>query len=218
MGSIDQFLWTKLFRWYCLLMLFWLGAWNIRLYLGTQIHFSAWGEVAFWLVWKLLIWWLLTWILLKPQQSLQKLLTENTRQGILWALGTGGFLLMLNLILVSTLRLPWHVPSITAGLVSAVVLTPFLEEFVFRGAVLPYLVERTHSFWKSNLVTTALFLGLHLPGWYFQGSFQSPMIVVTMISITLLSLLFGWVTHRSKSLWSAILLHAINNFLASMLY
>lgn len=204
-------------QWFSLLILAWLFAWNLRLYLGTVFAFSSLGEFTYWLVAKLILWWMLTLWLLKPLPTLKKLLTSYVSQGFAWGLGASAALVIVNIVLTYFLKISWQLHPLTIGFISAVLLAPILEEFVFRGVLLPKLITTGLSFWKSNVLTTLMFVGLHVPGWYFQGQLGSGSILITVTSITLLSLLFGFVQHKSKSLWAAVIVHGVNNFLASML-
>jgi len=59
-------------------------------------------------------------------------------------------------------------PVVTAwGLGSALLVYPVLEEFIFRGQVLPALTRRFPAWrpWQANLATSLLFGAAHLPWW-----------------------------------------------------
>jgi len=47
-------------------------------------------------------------------------------------------------------------------------INPVVEEIAFRGAILGSLNTR-FRFGVANTLTGLLFLGIHLPGWFFQG-------------------------------------------------
>jgi membrane protease YdiL (CAAX protease family) len=92
------------------------------------------------------------------------------------------------------------------------VIAPLFEEFMFRGAVLGALLER-YRFAVANVLTAALFLGLHLPGWYFQGRLWEHLMSLAggALAIFVLGLVFGFVAQRGRSLVASILTHAISN-------
>jgi len=103
--------------------------------------------------------------------------------------------------------------SLSWSLVNSLIVAPILEEILFRGAVL-FALKQQYSFIIANCITSLLFLGLHLPGWYFQGcllqKLASP--VSGALSIFLLGLVFGYVAYKSKTVTGSILAHMFNNF------
>lgn len=82
----------------------------------------------------------------------------------------------------------------------AVVAAPLLEEFVFRGVVQWHL-ERRWGPAVAISVTAAAFALFHLNPWVLPVHL-------------LLGLLFGFAVWATRSLWSAVVLHAANNALA----
>lgn len=93
--------------------------------------------------------------------------------------------------------------------------SPISEEILFRGFILAKLRERM-SFWIANVVTTGLFVLIHWPNWLWRNGFQSWMIY-TAGSISILSLLLGWLVKKTQSLWPSIAVHTANNLLAYLL-
>ncbi len=80
------------------------------------------------------------------------------------------------------------------------------EESVFRGwflnAVSTFVSER-----KANLISSALFVLIHYPGWIFAG-YELTTIAVTSISVYALGLIFGWVFRKNRSIWTGAILHS----------
>ena len=80
------------------------------------------------------------------------------------------------------------------------------EESVFRGwflnALSAFVSER-----KANLISSALFVLIHYPGWIFAG-YELTTIAVTSISVYALGLIFGWVFRKNRSIWTAAILHS----------
>ena len=104
-----------------------------------------------------------------------------------------------------------HAPSLAPpGLFAAFLEIGYVatEELAIRGVHLRWLSEE-RPFWRANVLTTAMFLSMHVQGWWLAGlRFEIlPMAVV----LTLLSLVLGWVTRLSGSVWIAIALHVCNN-------
>ena len=98
---------------------------------------------------------------------------------------------------------------------AAIFVSPIIEELFFRGFVLPQF-ETRFGFWKANLLQSALFVLVHWPNWIWVNGFQG-WILVTSVSIFALGLFLGWVVKRTNSIWPAVALHFINNFLAMFL-
>jgi membrane protease YdiL (CAAX protease family) len=82
-------------------------------------------------------------------------------------------------------------------------LVPVVEELLFRGVIQNSLVSRYGPAAGIGL-SALLFATYHLNPWQ-------------AFSALALGALFGWVTHRTGSLRSAIMLHAGNNTLAVVL-
>ena len=91
--------------------------------------------------------------------------------------------------------------------------SPISEEILFRGFVLPQLMDRM-PFWKANMLQAILFAAMHWPNWIWVNGFQA-WIIVTSVSIFILALFLGWLLRRTNSIWPPIVVHIINNFLAS---
>lgn len=91
--------------------------------------------------------------------------------------------------------------------------SPISEELLFRGFVLPQLMDRM-PFWKANMIQAILFTATHWPNWLWVNGFQT-WIIVTSISIFILALFLGWLLRRTNSIWPPIVVHIINNFLTS---
>ena len=101
------------------------------------------------------------------------------------------------------------------GTLASVFFSPFSEELLFRGFVLPKLCEGLR-FWPANLLQAVLFAAIHWPNWVWVGGFHWSL-VTTSVSILLLSLLLRWLTHQTNSIWPAVGVHIANNLLAAFL-
>ncbi len=91
--------------------------------------------------------------------------------------------------------------------------SPITEEILFRGFVLPQLMDRM-PFWKANIIQAILFTAMHWPNWMWVNGFQA-WIIVTSVSIFILALFLGWLLRRTNSIWPPIMVHVINNFLSA---
>ncbi|HKU64600.1 MAG TPA: type II CAAX endopeptidase family protein [Rhizomicrobium sp.] len=83
----------------------------------------------------------------------------------------------------------------------------FVEELFFRGVVQTQLAER-FSTPIAIIVSAALFLAIHVPGWIILSI---PIHAVVVASVFLLGLVCGWLRSRSGSLWPAVGAHWANN-------
>jgi membrane protease YdiL (CAAX protease family) len=82
-----------------------------------------------------------------------------------------------------------------------------------RGAILGHL-HKGNSFLKANIITSVMFIMLHIPGCYFMGNLIENITqpIGGALSIFLISLLFGYAVKRSDSVMGGILEHFLNNF------
>lgn len=83
--------------------------------------------------------------------------------------------------------------------VMLVVVGPFVEECVFRGALLRGLEARIGA-WPAVIVQALLFAAFHRSWWL-------------LFPMTVLGIALGWLAHERRSLWPAIALHAAYNSL-----
>ncbi len=120
------------------------------------------------------------------------------------------------LIFHHSLAALFHTAPLTIlGTLASLSFSPITEELFFRGFVLPKLNENI-SFWQANLIQAIFFVAIHWPNWIWVGGFHWSL-VATSVSILLLGLFLGWLTHRTNSIWPAMGVHIANNFLAAFL-
>lgn len=91
-----------------------------------------------------------------------------------------------------------------SGLLLAVIMLvfvgPFVEELVFRGALLRGL-EAKLGIWPAIVIQALLFAAFHRSWWL-------------LLPMTVLGIALGWLAHERRSLWPAIALHALYNALS----
>ena len=145
-----------------------------------------------------------------PLQYLK--LTQHVRRGLVVALG----LTVLNL-LGSILRFGPPHPSMARVTWNSVLGTSFLvgfvEEIPYRGFMLQKLGERL-NFWAANLITSLLFLAVHLPGWLALHMLR----IDTAVSVFIFGVVMAIVFRYSESLWAPIVTHSTNDFLSFVLF
>ncbi len=99
------------------------------------------------------------------------------------------------------------------SILSTSILIGFFEEIPFRGFLFQKLQEK-FPFWLSNLLSSLLFLSIHLPGWIMLHALTWS----NVISIFVLGVIFAIIFYSSQTLWSSIITHSLNDFLSSVLF
>lgn len=95
--------------------------------------------------------------------------------------------------------------ELIGAFIALVLLTPLAEEMVFRGFMFHGLRRRL-PFWAAALIVSILFGIVHMQ-------------LNVGLDVFALSMVLCYLTEKSKSLWPAIMLHAIKNSVAFyMLY
>lgn len=194
----------------------WIGAWLLKIRLGKVYAWlsGGWGSFLYWTTAKLVIWigpavWLLKW---SGRTLVEVFNLPNWRGWLLWGGGVG-------LAVASTGIIPNYLqgravlPSqLDFGLVNVLIIAPIFEELLMRGAVQGNL-ERHYPFWAANVITSLLFVLLHVPGWYFMGVLWDNLTRPAggALSIFLVSLAFGFAAQRSRSVMGGVLAHFLNN-------
>jgi membrane protease YdiL (CAAX protease family) len=91
------------------------------------------------------------------------------------------------------------VGGLALAAVMLVLIGPFVEECVFRGALMRGLEARIGA-WPAIITQAVLFAAFHRSWWL-------------LFPMTVLGVALGWLAHERKSLWPAIALHAAYNSL-----
>jgi membrane protease YdiL (CAAX protease family) len=194
----------------------WIGAWLLK---ETLDHHVAWvtssgGAFAYWTAMKLLLWVLpsVGLICFSGRRLREVFRIERFRSVLAWGVGAGLVLGGISLITKAITHQPLLALTVSWPQFSVLAVAPVFEEFMFRGAVLGNLMQR-YRFGLANTLTAALFLGLHLPGWHFQGRLWANLTapVSGALSIFLLGWVFGLVAHKSQSVTAGMIAHSLNN-------
>jgi uncharacterized protein len=139
-------------------------------------------------------------------------LTLNWKRGLLV-----GFVIAVIDFLGTLARLgppDWHALSITwNSILSTSILIGFFEEIPFRGFILQKLQERL-DFWTATLISSLLFVGAHLPGWIMLGQLRAYNVIFVFLFGTIMAVAFRY----TKSLWTSIVAHSLNDFIASVIF
>jgi membrane protease YdiL (CAAX protease family) len=106
--------------------------------------------------------------------------------------------------------------SIPLGvLVLQFVMTPLLEEVLFRGLVMKELLDLLPAY-LAGVLTSLLFVGAHLPYWLSHGGL-TPATMANCAGVFVFSLVACWLYAKSSSIWPAVVAHTGNNLLAFIL-
>ena len=151
----------------------------------------------------------------KPFSYLQ--LHNNFRKGLKWIGWV--FLVMIFCFVINLFVLKNNVDFQIGfnGWLNTILLVGITEEIVFRGFLLRKLMD-SFRFWIANTVTSLLFVSIHFPIWFNKGLFEFPSILSSILSIFVLSIIFGVVYKKSNSLWSVIFIHSLYNLLVLLFY
>ena len=92
-------------------------------------------------------------------------------------------------------------------------LVGFIEEIPYRGFMLQKFAERV-DFWLANLITSLLFVAVHVPGWISLHMLTAD----RAASIFVFSVVMAAVFKYSDSLWAPVVAHSGNDFLSFVLF
>lgn len=140
------------------------------------------------------------WPLILGVGSLPTVLSFTLAHVYLGQIFPGRYLLQSLLLNGMTIANPW---ALGLALVGLVLVTPVMEELVFRGVIQPALTARWGP-WVSIPVTTAIWALLHEWQW------------TKLLGIFSMGLCLGWMAHRRTHLTWCILAHAVTNAIAAV--
>lgn len=201
---------------YFALIFIWTLAWILKVNLDTQNEWLSGSEGGFiyWTIAKVFIWILPAfWLIRLSRGSLNKVYNFPNWKGWLTWGGMIGFLIALTGFIPKYLNSQPLLPfDLSYAFFSVLFIAPIFEELLIRGAILGNLQQR-YSFWTANILSSVMFIGLHLPGWYFMDTLTENLTkpIGGALSIFLLGLAFGYATRRGKSVMGGTLAHFLNN-------
>jgi membrane protease YdiL (CAAX protease family) len=139
-------------------------------------------------------------------------LTGSVQRGLLVGLA----LTALNFLLLFTRFGPPH-PGMDRvtwnSVLGTSILIGFIEEVPYRGFMLQKFSERV-GFWYATLITSVLFVLVHLPGWLALHTFRAE----TAVSIFIFGGVMAVALRYSKSLWAPIMAHSTNDCLTVIFF
>jgi len=139
-------------------------------------------------------------------------LKQNWKRGVI----VGIVLSAINLF-GSMIRFGVPHPSVQSvtwnSVLSTSILIGFIEEIPYRGFMLQKFSER-YGFWIATLISSILFLSIHLPGWISLHLLK----VSSVVSVFVFGLVMAIVFRYGKSLWAPIITHSTNDFMAFVIF
>jgi len=164
------------------------------------------------LVWLLPLFWLIRKIEKKTFSSLG-LVRINIFPSIYWGVGLGLVFafegLMTNIFKYKGLELISldYSPLVFLGLLFLSLVTAFSEELVFRGYIFNRLWQIWNKEWLANLVSSILFVVIHLPIGIFVLGYTPGVMLAYFLFVFIFAFGSAFVFGRTKNLISSILLH-----------
>ena len=93
------------------------------------------------------------------------------------------------------------------------IMVGFIEEIPYRGFMLRQFTERIGR-WPATLITSLLFVFIHVPGWVALHVLSVDRVVTILIFGVTMSLMVVY----SRSLWAAIVAHSANDCLSFVIF
>ena len=139
-------------------------------------------------------------------------LTTHVRRGlvvaaVLTAVNLLGSLIRFGVPHPTMARITWNSVLGTSFLIG------FIEEIPYRGFMLQKFTEWV-GFWPASLITSLLFLAIHLPGWMALHTLR----LDTALTILLFGFVMAVLFKYSGSLWAPIGAHSANDFLSFVIF
>jgi len=134
-------------------------------------------------------------------------LRQNWRRGVALGVGFGAIGLVLSVARFGVPHPNGQVLTWNNVLGTSVVIG-LVEETPYRGFILRKLRERWGA-WRAILASSLLFIGVHVPGWIALHLLKPDVVAAVFV----LGVVFSVLVLASGSLWSAIVVHDLNDFL-----
>ena len=189
----------------------WVGAWYLH-DLTVVRDLGPGATVAYWTIAKLMVWiapmlLIVTCVLKRPAVAYLGL--TGFARGIRAGAVVGAAFVLVSAI-VDVFTRTHALPGPSWGMLNALAVAPLFEEVMFRGFALKALEDSGCRFWPANTIAAILFLGLHLPGWYFMGRLGASHVVIGL-SVVVIGMVAGYAKRRSNSTWASVTVHFLNN-------
>jgi membrane protease YdiL (CAAX protease family) len=204
------------------LMVAWTLTWLLKInvtdpqfpQLATGLGGFLWWTFVKTAVWIVPAWWL---IQLSGRTLRDVAGFANWKRSLAWGGGVGLLAALTRLVPAMLSTAPLMPLVLDSAQLNALVIAPIYEEFLTRGALMGNLQQRW-SAWTADAVAALMFVGLHIPGWFFMGTLGEKLTqpVGGALSIFVLGLAFGYAVQRSGSLLGGVFAHFLSNLASSL--
>lgn len=99
------------------------------------------------------------------------------------------------------------------SVLSTSLLIGFIEEVPYRGFILQKFEER-YGFAVATLLSSLLFLSIHLPGWISLHLLKAESVIFVFIFGVAMAIIFRY----GKSLWAPVITHSLNDCIAFVIF
>jgi len=128
---------------------------------------------------------------------------KNILKGILISL------IYISLLVLKNMLTGWKPINMNIGVMwVSVALVGIFEEIPFRGFLLQKLWQKL-NFVQANIATTLLFVVIHMPQWIFTGAD----IIKASFTVSIVSLVLGYLFKENDSIWVPIVCHSLFNLI-----
>jgi CAAX protease family protein len=139
-------------------------------------------------------------------------LSTHRRRGVAVALAVTALNVAGSVVRFGVPHLTLHSPTWNTVLGTSFMIG-FIEEIPYRGFMLRKFTERIGS-WPANLMTSLLFVSIHVPGWVALHMLS----VDRAVSIFVFAVTMSIIVTYSRSLWASIIAHSANDCLSFVLF
>lgn len=194
----------------------WIAAWLVNIQARAMFAWGTEADTVYWMIAKVIVWVLPVIVFIKRRERepvADYLSLRNPARGVGYGAAIGLAVLAASFLLDFLLGgAAFYLPVIDLTFVSSAVVTPFAEEWALRGLYYSGLTRRGMEHDKANNYAAYVFVAMYLPGWYFQGRLREPLgALQPAIFLWLLGLVLGWSRKKSGTLYTPMVVHALNN-------
>jgi membrane protease YdiL (CAAX protease family) len=204
---------------FALLMLLWCAIWLFKS--GVDMY-CDWFQnttftAVFWLIAKTIAWIFPACVLIQAsgRDFYSVFNLKEWRRWCYWGTIVGLLIASTGFLPKAITGQPLLLSKFDYGTLNVLLIAPLFEEFLIRAAILSNLIPLL-GFVRANVIASFYFVVLHIPGWYMMGNLQTKLTLPIggALSIFFLGLLFGWVSHKSRSFLGGSIAHCLNNLAA----
>ncbi len=149
-----------------------------------------------------------------PKKKWEFLGLKNIKSGLKWGLGFSLILLLINFGIPTLIGdYEYALPTSAAIWLNHIIGSPITEEVLFRSVVFQELKKKTNT-WKSIVISSLLFVILHVPKWILLNELEPMMLLRRATYIFVVGVIFAFLFHKSKSLLGSLIPHWVHNLIS----